>query len=681
MSEKDRRKQGNMDKNKLKSLILIGFVLIALVAIPVVCILADTGDPDGEDGLRLANTEGMHFGFDQEDVTVLTTGAAPVVITFPDDATETTASSETEAQNGTAQTEPSDSAPNQTGTPEITDTEPKETEPEGTGATETEPTETEPEETGNAETEPKETDPAETEPKQTEPKQTEPKETEPPVTEPAPTQPEPEDGVLTISSGGAYTFSGTKRDTMLLIDVGDADVILILDGLTLRNSTGPAIYVRSAGKVTVTLAAGSVNTLSDGSSYSIVDGDSALDAALFSRADLVINGSGTLNITGNYKHGIVSKDDLIISSGTVSVSAQNVGLNGKDCVKINSGDITIRAGTDGIRSDNTEDASKGYIYLYGGVVDITAGNDGIQAETVLKIEDVDLAVTSGGGSSATSGTTEESYKGLKAGSDIYISGGEFVIDSKDDSIHSNGTVTISGGTYTLSSGDDGVHADTDLAISGSATTLTVTKSYEGIEASNLVFSGGKISIKATDDGINAAGGNDSSSGTPQRPGDSFTSSTGSILISGGSIYINAAGDGLDANGTLSITGGDLVLSGPNNGDTAILDYDTTGAISGGTFIGTGASGMTQNFGNTSTQGAILYKTGTCASGTKITLKDSSGNVLLSRTADQSFSCVILSHPSIAVGKTYTLTVGSSSYQITMTSLVYSSGGSGRPGGK
>ena len=482
-----------------------------------------------------------------------------------------------------------------------------------------------------------------------------------------------------ITSGGTYTLSGNITDTMVTIDAANADVTIILNDATIKNSKGPAIYVRSADKVTITLASGTTNTISDGSSYSITDSDSTLDAAIFSKADLTINGSGTLNLMGNYKHGIVSKDDLIISSGTLKVTANNVGLNGKDCVKINSGNITLNAGSDGIRSDNTEDTSRGYVYLYGGMVNITAGNDGIQAETVIKIENVNLTVTAGGGSSGSLSSSGESYKGLKASSDIYITGGTFNINSKDDCIHSNGTITIAGGTYTLYSGDDGIHADTDLAISGSETKLTINKSYEGIEATNVVITGGTLSVVASDDGINAAGGNNSTS-TGIRPGrNSFSSSNGSINISGGTIYIKMSGDGLDANGTLSIIGGSITVSGANSGDTAILDFDSTGAISGGTFIGTGASGMAQNFSSSSTQGAMLVKA-SGSSGTVITLTDSSGNVILTHTADQSFSCVIISHASIVKGGTYTLTVGSSSTSITMSSIVYSAGSTGSSSG-
>lgn len=570
---------------------------------------------DGAVTIRLADTNGMDFSFDEEDIgpivetTVDTTVAqAPAIPDETATATEATASAATSAAVTTEATASTTTAP-------------------ATSATTTAPT----------------------------------------ASEPAVS-----DGILRITSGGTYTLSGNKKDTMILVDVGDSDVQLILDGITVQNSEGPALYIQSADKVTITLSAGTVNTFSDGASYAITDGGSALDAAIFSRADLTINGTGTLTVNGNYKHGIVSKDDLIISSGTLQITANNVGLNGKDCVKINSGNITIQAGSDGIRSDNDEDTTRGYIYLYGGTIRITAANDGIQAETILKIEDVNLTVKAGGGSGTSMSSSDESYKGLKAGSDILISGGSFDINSKDDC-----TVTLSGGSYTLSSGDDGVHADTDVAVSGDATTLTITKSYEGIEGSTVVISGGKISVTASDDGINAAGGNDSSA-MGGRPGfGSFTSSTGKIVISGGTVNIQASGDGIDANGSVEISGGIITVSGPNSGDTSILDFDTTGTISGGIFIGTGASSMAQNFSTSSTQGVIMTRVSTQAAGTTVTLKDASGNVILSHEALLPFSCVIFSCPEIKQGESYTLTAGNATTQITMSSTVYgSSGGMG-----
>ena len=621
------------------------------------CSFRAATDRNGE--LDLADTAGMEFGFDEADVNPQVDKENSVDIVFSDDPIETVPSvPETE----TTAPETESPAPETEAPAPETETPAPETE---TPAPETE--------TPAPETEA----PA--------------PETEAPAPEteaPAPETeaPAPETGnsavldVTEITSGGSYTLSGTKRNVTIVIDVGDSDVQLLLNGVTIQNDNGPAIFVRSADKVTITLADNTVNTLSDGSSYSITDSGSTLDAAVFSKGDLTINGNGTLIVNGNYKHGIVSKDDLIISSGTLIVNAQSAALNGKDCVKINSGNITLNAGSDGIRSDNDEDASRGYVYLYGGYIDITCGNDGIQATTVVNIEDVNLSVKAGGGSSGSLTSSSESYKGIKAGSDIYISGGTFNLNTKDDCIHSNGTITISGGTYTLSSGDDGIHADTDLSVSGSSTVLNITKSYEGIEATDLVISDGTISIVASDDGLNAAGGNNASSNMWGRPGQNgFSSSTGSITISGGNIYINMGGDGIDANGSLTITGGYIMISGATKGDTAILDFDSTGTIQGGIFVSTGSSNMAVNFSNTSTQGAMMIKTSGSA-GTDITLNDANGNELVSYTSDQSFSCIIISCPGLSAGNTYTLKVGNEMITVTMNSTIYSAGSSSFGGG-
>lgn len=136
-------------------------------------------------------------------------------------------------------------------------------------------------------------------------------------------------------------------------------------------------------------------------------------------------------------------------------------------------------------------------------------------------------------------------------------------------------------------------------------------------------------------------------------------SDGSIVISGGILSINASGDGIDANGILEITGGSVTVCGPTQGDTATLDYDVSGIITGGTFIGTGARNMVQTF-SESKQGVIAVSVGNQEAGTLITLTDSSGNVIISHKSEQPFAIVILSSPEIKKGDTYKITVGENS---------------------
>ena len=136
-------------------------------------------------------------------------------------------------------------------------------------------------------------------------------------------------------------------------------------------------------------------------------------------------------------------------------------------------------------------------------------------------------------------------------------------------------------------------------------------------------------------------------------------SNGSIKVSGGNLYINSSGDGMDANGTLEISGGYTVVVGPTQGDTATLDYDTSGIITGGTFIGTGASGMAQTFSD-SKQGVVAVSVGNQPAGTQIILKDKNGNTVLEHTPELNFAVVILSSPDMTKGENYTITVGTQS---------------------
>ncbi len=485
---------------------------------------------------------------------------------------------------------------------------------------------------------------------------------------------------VTVTAEGTYLLSGEAEHMQLVVDADKtAKIQIVLNGLTLINQDGPAIYIRTADKVFLTLAKNTENTLSDGNDYTITDEDTTLDAALFSKEDLTINGNGMLIVNGNFKHGIVSKDDLVITGGDINVTAQIVALNGKDCVKIASASITLNAGTDGIRSDNTEDNTRGYIHISSGTLDITAGNDGMQAETLLSIEDGTVKIKSGGGSAnastksddswndrwggwggfggynTSSSANEESAKGLKATAAILITGGNIFIDSSDDAIHAGGDIQIADGTLMLTSGDDGVHADSTLKISGGD--INITKSYEGLESAEILIAGGKITLVASDDGLNAAGGNDLSSMGGRPSMGMFESSTGSITISGGYLLVDATGDGIDSNGALTVTGGITLVNGPTNSGNGPLDYASTADISGGVFIAVGASGMAQSFTSAKNQGVIFTATGTQSAGKTLTLCSEDGSVIVSFTPKKSYQCAVITAPGIQKGNTYTLLVG------------------------
>ena len=105
------------------------------------------------------------------------------------------------------------------------------------------------------------------------------------------------------------------------------------------------------------------------------------------------------------------------------------------------------------------------------------------------------------------------------------------------------------------------------------------------------------------------------------------------------------------------------IVGPNQGDTATLDYDTSAVITGGTFIGSGASGMAQTF-SSSEQGVISINMGSQAAGTTITITDTEGNTLATFSPELPFSIIIFSSPSVVSGETYTVTAGAVSERTT-----------------
>ncbi len=499
---------------------------------------------------------------------------------------------------------------------------------------------------------------------------------------------------VTITEDTTYMLSGTLNDGMIVVNCGDtAKPQIILNNVSINSSTSAALYILEADKVFVTLADGSTNALSNGGSFESID-ENNIDAAVFSKQDLTFNGSGYLEVTSPIGHGITCKDDIVFTGGEYTVNSASHGIDANDSIRISNTSFTINAGKDGFHCENNDDTTLGYIYIESGTMNIEAQGDGISSGYYTHIEDGIFNITAGGGSengtksnsdnyggfmgggrngnfdphsSSSSSSTDAStsMKGIKAEGSILISSGTVTVNSADDAIHTNGSIVINGGTFDIASGDDAIHAEDLLSITSG--TVNITESYEGLEALNISVSGGDIRIVSSDDGINAAGGTDSSGMTGGRDAmfggmGGMSSSNGSIIISGGNIYINASGDGLDANGSLEIAGGYVTVCGPTNGDTAVLDYDTSGIITGGTFIGTGASMMAQTFSD-SDQGVIAVSVGSQSAGTSIKIENKSGETIISYTPELSFQIVIFSSPEIEKNKKYTITVGNSSAEV------------------
>ncbi len=516
--------------------------------------------------------------------------------------------------------------------------------------------------------------------------------------------------IITITKEASYIVSGTLNNGSIVVDAPDSDKIqLVLKNADISSSTSAPIYIKEADKVFVTLVG--ENALSSGETYEQTD-DSNIDSAIFSKQDLTFNGDGALTVSAPAGHAIVGKDDVVFTDGSYTLTASSHAIQANDSVRIKNAVISADSGKDGIHCENSDDSEKGFVYISSGEIKIECEGDGISAGSFIQINDGTFEVLTGGGyengekqssdnfgqfgggggmhggmhggakpsgdrgtmNTSTSTTTDTSasdsstsMKGIKSVSDMLISGGTFKIDSADDAIHSNTSLTINGGTFEIASGDDAVHAEESLTVTNGK--FNISQSYEGLEALNITLSGGEISLVASDDGLNAAGGTDSSGfggrdemfggGPMGGKGGMSSNSNGSIIISGGTLHINASGDGIDANGTLEISGGFTTVVGPTQGDTATLDYDKSATITGGTFIGTGASNMAQSFSDSS-QGVIAISAGTQSANTKITLKDSKGNEIISHSPELSYQVIILSTPEMKSGETYTLTVGTQS---------------------
>lgn len=480
------------------------------------------------------------------------------------------------------------------------------------------------------------------------------------------------DNTITITDEGTYLLTGSLSDGQVIVDADDKKVQLVLDSVDINCDTSAALYVKAADKVFVTLASDSENTLNNTNDFVAID-DNNIDAVIFSKDDLTLNGSGTLTVTAKYGHGIVSKDDLVITSGTYQITAAKHALSGQDSVRIADGILTLNAGTDGIHSENTDDDTKGFIYIANGDISITADSDGFDAEETLQVD---------------------------------------------------------GGNIEVAAGDDGLHADGDLIITDG--TINVTKSYEGLEGMTVTVEDGDISVVSSDDGINAAGdgtseessqsgtppekpdGSDSTEDRPEPPSgfdknDNSSANSNSdsnsdskpadlpdgnggpgggngapgggnggpgggmeeatdynlIQISGGKIYINANGDGIDSNGNLTVTGGEIYVDGPTSGGDGALDCSGTALISGGTVIAVGSSGMAENFDSSSAQGSMITTVSDSMITGDITLTDSEGNTIVSYSPSKEYSSVAISCADLKEGETYTLVAGDTSTSVSL----------------
>ena len=442
-----------------------------------------------------------------------------------------------------------------------------------------------------------------------------------------------EDGVVTIKAAGVYVLSGTLTDGTVVVDAGDDDKVqLVLDGVSITAADYAAIYAKNADKVFVTLAEGTENSLTVSGDYVQTD-DNNVDAVIFAKCDLTLGGSGSLTVKDTVGHGIVSKDDLVVTGGTYTIESQDHCLNGKDSVRIADGTFTLTCDEDGIHAGN-DDQQDGYIYIEGGDIDISVGDDALHAEGLLIITGGDIDIS-------------KSYEGIE-GYKILVTDGDIDVAASDDGFNAAGGSSDNSGD---NKGGFGGGPGGDM---------------NGNTPPARPDSNGQISGTPGGPGMGGAG--------MDADYDAY------ILITGGTININADGDGIDSNGYLGIAGGNVYVLGPSNNGNGALDYGIYAAITGGEMVAVGGSGMAQGFGDESTQcSALVNFDEWIDAGETITLTDSNGNKLLTYKADKKFDSVLISTSDMKQGETYTLAAGDQTSTFAMEDVTYSEGSGGMQG--
>ena len=426
--------------------------------------------------------------------------------------------------------------------------------------------------------------------------------------------------ILSIISNGDYKISGSCSECQINIKKG-LSVNITLNSITIDNSnTGPFVIKKNA---VVNLILKGESRIEDNEAIENEELDDFEGAGIKfkSSSTLTISGTGKLTIVGNPKNGIkgAALTNLIINGGVLDISSAKNALACDNDITINDGTITIKSQSDGIKSEpDSDDAdSKGMITINGGKITINSESDAIQAAYKLVINGGNFNIkTKDGADTKNFDKDTESAKGLKCSTDehenveniLIINGGDFVLDTADDSIHSDFNLTITGGTFEISSGDDGVHADQYLELGklnsdNSLINLKVKKSYEGLEGSYINLYSGTYNIIASDDGINTAGDVDCSMAqggaqTRKNLRGRILQQTNSLCgtyhmnIYGGDIYVNAGADGLDSNGNVVISGGNIEVWGAKSGsDGDPIDRVGKLSISDATVLAGGNQGM------------------------------------------------------------------------------------------
>ena len=460
--------------------------------------------------------------------------------------------------------------------------------------------------------------------------------------------------IVSIKANGVYKFTGSCSECQISVGKG-LTVDITLSSIKIDNSnTGPFVIKKES---TVNLILEGESTITDNESIENEELDDFEGAAIKFKnsSSLIIKGSGKLNVVGNPKNGIkgAALTSLTINGGTLDITAANNALACDNLLTINDGTIIISSKSDGIKSepDSDDNDSKGTIIINGGTITVNSVSDAIQAGYKLLINGGNFNIKTLSGAATTNFDKDnDSAKGLKCSTnehenvqnELVINGGNFVLDTADDSIHSDYNLTITGGTFDIKSGDDGVHADQYLILGkkdseNSLLNLKIQQSLEGVEGAYVYIYSGTYNIISSDDGINSAGDTDENCQQQQGPNNNRPSrnlrgrklqmpnskcSSFHIYIYGGDIYVNAGHDALDANGNVVITGGNIEIWGAKTGsDGDLIDRDGMLSISDATVLAGGNQQMSSLHQSSTINQYYIYTSQSFSANKQISIKN------------------------------------------------------------
>ena len=288
---------------------------------------------------------------------------------------------------------------------------------------------------------------------------------------------------IVITEEGIYVLSGDAENATVYVEAGSEDKVqLVLNGLNINNADSPCIYVKNVDKVFIT-AMSQDNSLSVSGDFT-ADGDTNTDAVIFSKDDLVMNGTGRLVIAST-DNGITSKDSIKFTGGDLQIECGGSAVEAHESILIAQGNLNILRCNDGLHAEDNDDDATGFIYVKGGNINITASDDAIHATTTVTIDNGSLVLS---GSEGIEGTV------------IQINGGTIDINATDDGINAAHKSTalsplfeLNGGTVTVAMGagdTDGVDSNGDIRINGGTISITgqSTFDYDG----NAEYNGGTI---------------------------------------------------------------------------------------------------------------------------------------------------------------------------------------------